>query len=164
MDFDMNRLLRVFIAFTLAGGMAPTMASAETPRPASGSPTSGEVAPIEVDLTVVHAKQAEGGVSPDLQALGKQLTKAFPTYKSFARLSGKIDRLSSGASAEVTLPNKTTLVYRHLGWKDDFATLELEVGGMKSTVNVKDGRLFFQAGRAYDGGMIVLAFKVSKGR
>jgi len=162
MDFAMNRLLKIFTVLALMGGMSSTMAFAEAPRAYEGPTAEAEA--VEVALTVVHAKQAAGSVSPDLEPLGKQLTKAFPTYKSFTRLSGKTDRLSSGASIEVTLPNKTTLVYRHLGWKDDFATIELEVGGKKSTVNVKDGRMFFQAGRAYEGGMIVLAFKVSKGR
>jgi hypothetical protein len=158
----MNRLLRVFFVLTLMSGLPTTTALANAPGPAA-SPQA-DSASVEVALTVVHAKQAEGGVAPELASLGKQLTKAFPSYKSFVRLSEKTDTLPSGGDARVTLPNQTTLVYRHLGWKDGFATLALEVGGMKSTVNVKDGRMFFQAGRAFDGGMIVLAFKVERVR
>jgi hypothetical protein len=60
----------------------------------------------------------------------------------------------------MTLVNGAELSFEHAGWKDGFAAIHLEVGGLSSTVNVKDGGTFFQAGRAYDGGMIVLAFHV----
>lgn len=116
----------------------------------------------EITLTVIHAKQTPGGVAPELGGLGPQLLKAFPNYKQFQRLAGQVDKLVPDGRAQVTLPNQAVLRYHHGGWKDGFAALELEVNGLKSTVNVKDGRVFFQAGRAFDGGMIVLAFKVAR--
>jgi len=115
---------------------------------------------MEVLVTVIHARSAEGGVAPELAKLEKYLLKSFASYKSFTRLSTRNDRLAAGAEARFSLPNGTELAFRNEGWKDGFAQLHLEVGGLKTTVNVKDGGLFFQAGRAYDGGMIVLAFEV----
>lgn len=115
---------------------------------------------IEVEVTVIHATEGGAGIAPDLQPLGKYLTKSFAPYTSFKRIDHQARRLAVGAESRLSLPNKSELVYRHDGKVDGFFALHLEVGGLKSTVNVKDGGTFFQAGRAYDGGMIVLAFKV----
>lgn len=130
---------------------------------AFASPTGTEAndkAPAKVTLNVVHATSAEGGVAPDLERISKWLLKSFSNYKSFKRLSGREDLVAVGQEVKETLPNGTTLTYRHLGWKDGFATFALSVGGLETTVNVKGGKGFLQAGRAYEGGMIVLAFRV----
>lgn len=127
-------------------------------------PALDEQRAIEVVVTVVHARPSEGGVAPELDKLARYLVKAFPNHKSFVRLSVHDERLAVGAEARLMLPNKHQLMFKHTGWKDGFAALQLEVGGLESTVNVKDGGTFFQAGRAHDGGMIVLAFEVRSAR
>lgn len=119
---------------------------------------------IEVVVTVVHARPGEGGVAPELAKLGHYLLKSFPNYRTFVRLSTSEQRLAVGAKGKLTLPNGTELVFEHTGWKDGFAALHLDVGGLTTTVNVKDGGTFFQAGRGYDGGMIVLAFEIAATR
>lgn len=145
----------------LAPELGPTSALAASPDGvAEGSGLVAAADGIEVLVTVIHARSAEGGVAPELAKLEKYLLKSFASYKSFTRLSTRNDRLAAGAEARFSLPNGTELAFRNEGWKDGFAQLHLEVGGLKTTVNVKDGGLFFQAGRAYDGGMIVLAFEV----
>lgn len=121
---------------------------------------ANDKAPAKVTLNVVHATSAEGGVAPDLERISKWLLKSFSNYKSFKRLSGREDLVAVGQEVKETLPNGTTLTYKHLGWKDGFATFALSVGGLETTVNVKGGKGFLQAGRAYEGGMIVLAFRV----
>lgn len=145
----------VFALSLVALGAPASAAEGREPGPA----LDGQNA-IEVVLTVVHARPAEGGVAPELDKLSRYLVKAFPNYKSFVRLSGSEHRLQVGAETRMSLPNKHELVFKHTGWKDGFAALHLEVGGLDSTVNVKDGGTFFQAGRAHEGGMIVLAFEV----
>jgi len=126
--------------------------------PALAEPTGPD---IEVEVAVIHATKDGAGVAPDLEPLGKYLLKSFAPYTTFKRLEHATQRLAAGGEARLGLPNKSELVYRHAGKVDGFFALHIEVGGLKSTVNVKDGGTFFQAGRAYDGGMIVLAFKVS---
>lgn len=121
---------------------------------------ANDKAPAKVTLNVVHATSAEGGVAPDLERISKWLLKSFANYKSFKRLSGREDLVAVGQEVKETLPNGTTLTYKHLGWKDGFATFALSVGGLETTVNVKGGKGFLQAGRAFEGGMIVLAFRV----
>lgn len=123
-------------------------------------PEANDKAPAKVTLNVVHATSAEGGVAPDLERISKWLLKSFSNYKSFKRLSGREDLVAVGQEVKETLPNGTTLTYKHLGWKDGFATFALSVGGLETTVNVKGGKGFLQAGRAFEGGMIVLAFRV----
>lgn len=128
------------------------------------APALAQSPDINVEVTVIHAKDAGDGVAPELAGLAKYLVKSFAQYKSFARLGGQQQTLATGAEAKLALPNGSELVYRNGGLKDGFVSIHLEVGGLKSTVNVKDGGTFFQAGRAYDGGMIVLAFKVVSNR
>jgi len=125
--------------------------------PALAAPTGPA---IEVEVTVIHATEGGAGVAPELESLGKYLTKSFKPYTSFKRLDHQVSRLQAGGEGRLALPNQSELVYRHDGKVDGFFALHLEVGGLKSTVNVKDGGTFFQAGRAFDGGMIVLAIKV----
>lgn len=143
-------------ALSLVTFAVPALAAdGREPGPALEGPRA-----IEVVVTVVHARPSEGGVAPELEKLARYLVKSFPNHKSFVRLSTHDERLAVGAEARLMLPNKHELVFKHTGWKDGFAALQLEVGGLESTVNVKDGGTFFQAGRAYEGGMIVLAFEV----
>jgi len=128
---------------------------------AAGAPMLADSSAINIVVTVVHARPVVGGVAPELSKLEHYLLKAFPTYQSFKRLSSQSQRLVVGTEGRVALPNDNQLVIKHTGWKDGFAAIHLDVGGLTTTVNVKDGGTFFQAGRGYDGGMIVLAFEVT---
>lgn len=149
------------ISFSLAFAPAPALA-------AEGSDSVGIQAAdsdgINVVVTVVHARASEGGVAPELAKLDKYLVKSFPNYKSFSRLATSEQRLAVGGKGKLTLANGSELVFEHTGWKGGYAALHLDVGGLTTTVNVKDGGTFFQAGRGYDGGMIVLAFEVTTAR
>jgi len=153
-------MFRAFaIVLSLALVASPALA-AEGRDPGPTSPALARTDAIEVVITVVHALPGDKGVAPELDRLQHYLLRAFPKYTSFVRLSSHDQRLAVGAEARLTLPNRHELLFRHTGWKDGFATVHLEVGGLSTTVNVKDGGTFFQAGRAYEGGMIVLAFEV----
>jgi hypothetical protein len=152
-----------FLALTspafAAGGREPPPAMAD-----DGITVMADGDAITVSITVVHARPSEGGVAPELDRIGRYLLKAFANYKSFVRLSTHDERLAVGAGGRLMLPNGHELVFKHSGWRDGFAAVHLEVGGLVTTVSVKDGGTFFQAGRAYEGGMIVLAFEVRSSR
>ncbi len=149
------------LALTLSLALASSPALAVESSDDSTNPTLAASDAINIVVTVVHARPAEGGVAPELSKLERYLLKAFPKHRSFARLSTSNQRLAVGAEGRVALPNDNQLVFKHTGWKDGFAAIHLDVGGLTTTVNVKDGGTFFQAGRGYDGGMIVLAFEVT---
>lgn len=150
-------------AWVLAMGLmmssgAPALAAdGREPQPAGLVAAEG---PVDVTVTVIHAKKSEGGVAPELAKIEKYLHGSFPEHKSFVRLSSSTEHLAIGAQGQLELPNGSKLVYRHTGWKNGFVALHLDVGGLLTTVNVKDGATFFQAGRAYQDGMIVLVFQV----
>lgn len=151
------------LAISLCLTLVPFAAIADTGHDSAGIQLA-DSAGINVVVTVVHARKREGGVAPELSKLDKYLVKSFPNYKSFSQLATSQQRLAIGAKGKLTLANGSELVFEHTGWKDGYAALHLDVGGLTSTVNVKDGGTFFQAGRGYDGGMIVLAFEVSAAR
>lgn len=125
------------------------------------APAAAQAPDAVVEVTVIHATKDGPGVAPDLGPIGKYLLKSFAPYTSFKTLEQQTATLAVGASSKLALPNKSDLVYRNDGRANGFVALHLEVGGLKTTVNVKDGGTFFQAGRAHEGGMIVLAFKVA---
>ncbi len=142
--------------------------SAAVASPAAG-PSDPEVAatdasPITVAVTVIHAKEARGAVDPQLAGLARYLTKSFPKHHEFRRLDTANARLVLGGETRLTLPNQAQLGCRYEAREGQFIALHLEVGGLKTTVHVKDGGTFFQAGRAYEGGMIVLAFEVKSSK
>lgn len=155
------RLILLALALlTLGAGGAFASPADPSSFEAPEAAEANDKAPARVSLDVVHATSTDGGVAPDLERISKWLLKSFPNYKSFKRLSGREDLVAVGQEVKETLPNGTTLTYKHLGWKDGFATFALSVGGLETTVNVKGGKGFLQAGRAFEGGMIVLAFRV----
>lgn len=146
-----------FMAAIVGLALLVSTAALAKPGPATADASS---APVALTLNVVHATAQPGGVAPELERIAKWLTRSFPNYMSFKRLGGREDVVKVGGEVSETLPNGTVLTYKHLGWKEGFATLSLSVGGLETTVNVKDGKGFLQAGRAYKDGMIVLAFRV----
>jgi len=125
-----------------------------------GGPALAQGPDAKVRVTVIHATKDGTSVAPDLGDLAKYLVKSFAPYTAFKTLDRQQVTLAAGASSKLALPNGSELIYRNDGRANGFVALHLEVGGLKTTVNVKDGGTFFQAGRSYEGGMIVLAFAV----
>ncbi len=56
-----------------------------------------------------------------------------------------------------------TLTLEFRGLAKGFVKVHLELDGLKTTVDVRDGGLFFQAGRVYKGGILVLAIGAKTG-
>jgi hypothetical protein len=137
---------------------APSTGPADQPLVAADAP------PVSVAVTVIHAKETPGPVDPRLAGLARYLAKSFPKHHAFRHLDTTNARLVIGGETHLTLPNQAELGFRYEAREGQFIALHLEVGGLKTTVHVKDGGTFFQAGRAYDGGMIVLAFEVKSSR
>ena len=157
-------LTRTLAAASLSGGVVgfglgpPPLRAEPVPVVAAGQA-------IEMRVTIVHARRTEAQprVAKELTALARYLVKAFPDYRSFSPLGEHAKRLTEGAEVVWPLPNEVELLVRHAGMRDDAYALRLEVGGLKTTVLVPPGRVFFQAGRTYEDGILVLAFEVGPG-
>ena len=156
---------KTLLSAALAAGLllgASLPALAEGVPATAAAPAAAEGARIEV--TVIHATR-DGQLDPALAGLKRTLERAFSGYAGFAKLGEQRETLALDGEQRLTLPNESELVYRYLGTDPDgFLRVHIEVGGLRSTVRVKDGGTFFQAGRGYKDGMIVLAFRAAIAR
>jgi hypothetical protein len=147
---------RTFVlgAALVIGGLG---ASFGTPARADGGGTA------TFDVTVIQASKAEGASDPALGKLQTYLQKSFAGYKSFKRLDSRSLAVAQDATGKMPLPGGKELELSYLGTSKGFVRVHLTVDGLKTTVNVKDGGLFFQAGRVLEGGIMVLAIGAQSG-
>lgn len=140
------------------------MARAHEGPPGDAVGSAGKDVSLKLVVTVIHAKKADtpAPLPEALKHLEKYLFSSFNGYRDFALLSRHSLTVGAGQAPLVPLPNGTGLSLRHDGIRDGYHHLHLEVGGLKTTVHVEPGATFFQAGRAYAGGIIVLAFQVAR--
>ena len=116
------------------------------------------------DVQVIHASRAEVPADPALKPLTEYLTKSFKRYKSFKRVDQFTLVSSKGAAARGKLPDRKTLSLTYLETEKGFVKVALELDGLKTTVRVRNGGLFFQAGRLYKDGILVLAIQANTGK
>jgi len=118
---------------------------------------------IQCDVQIIHATKDGNSIDPALQPIARYLTRSFGSrYRSFRQI--KLAKLQLGLHKEGTekLPNNTDLKLKYTGTEKSLLRLEMSVGGLKTNVKVHNGGLFFQAGRVYRGGMLILAIRVQK--
>jgi hypothetical protein len=150
--------LWVLLALVLSAGSA--LAHPVTPH---GEIRARDDAALELTVTVILAKKGEARPIPaELKPLERYLVGSFKGYGDFSRVARHLVTVRGGQPSSVQLPNGTTLALRHDGVRDGYHHLHLEVGGLKTTVHVTPGATFFQAGRAWEGGMMVLAFEAAR--
>ena len=120
----------------------------------------GATARIRCDIQIIHATRGAEFVDPALRPLARYLEASFGSrYQSFKLLNRSPMTLSRNERSGLQLPNNTELVLTYLGNENEQLRLTMEVGSLRTTVKVHDGGLFFQAGRRYQGGMLVVAIR-----
>jgi|GEM_PF-3154006 len=151
---------RVSIAAALCVGLVAAAPARAEPQEIQAAKDGA----VDVVVTVVLAKKGEGPVtaSKEIAHLIPQFTRSFGDYRHFEFHSRHPLHVTAQQSPAVQLPNGTELTLRHDGKRDGYYQLALAVGGLKTTVQVHPGATFFQAGRAFDGGVLVLAFEVAR--
>lgn len=122
----------------------------------SQAPAS-EAGVAQMTVTVVHAKKGEAGVDPKLKDLAPYLKKSFAPYTRFTHAGAHAATVPRDGKKSFKLPDGKTLTLSFKGLAKGFIKVSLELDGLKTTVDVRDGGLFFQAGRVYQGGILVLA-------
>jgi hypothetical protein len=126
-----------------------------TPANAQGStPTH-----VELEVTVIHATKDGGNIDEKLTTLTRYLKKSFKDFKGFKHLKSSRQTASMKGTMQVDLPTNAPLKLSGFGWSDGAITLRLQHGSLDTQVKVQDGGLFFQAGRGYRGGILVLAIR-----
>lgn len=135
----------LFVAVLFVAGLAGNASAQDAP----GS--------VNFDVQVIHAVGAAGAPDPALGKLQKYLQKSFSRYKSFKQLDKLSGSATSKAAATFKLPDGKTLTLSYAGVARGFVKVHLELDTLKTTLDIKDGGLFFQAGRVFKGGILVLA-------
>lgn len=128
---------------------APAVASAAAP------------ASVKIEVTVIHATKEGAGVDTKLKPLARYLRSSFKAFTRFEHLKMFTHRATLNGDVQVDLPTRNPLKLTYLAHDGEFITLRLQHGSLDTRVRVKDGGLFFQAGRGYRGGILVLAIRAS---
>jgi hypothetical protein len=139
-------ILAWFMALTILGP-----ATAEAANPAR----------VGIEVTVIHAMKDGAGVDTRLKPIARYLKSSFKDFKRFEHLRLFTDSTALNGAVQVELPTRNPLKLSYLSYEDGFITLRLQHGSLDTRVRVKDGGLFFQAGRGYRGGILVLAIRAS---
>ena len=61
------------------------------------------------------------------------------------------------------MPGNKTLQLTYLKTAGGFVHVKLEMDGLTTTIRVRDGGLFFHAGRKHEDGILVLAIRAKSG-
>jgi hypothetical protein len=115
------------------------------------------------DVTVIEAKKEPGPVDPKLEHLRDVLDRSFKGYKSFRQVHRDKFSVQEGKTHSSTLAASQKLSIGLLaGGADGFLKVRLETGDLKTTIDVTDGGLFFQAARGPSGAALVIAIRASR--
>jgi hypothetical protein len=120
---------------------------------------AAEAQEVKFRVRVMLASRQGTLIDPQLsESIGKYLKKSFGTrYTSFRQLDNRVLRLRLDETGEVPLPDQTTLKLRFRDIQGEFIKLTMEIKDLRTTIRIKNGGLFFQAGHRYKNGMLILA-------
>lgn len=107
---------------------------------------------------LLASKQGER-IDPQIpDGISKYLKKTFGVrYSAFQLLDSRVLKVKLEQTGEVTLPDQSVLKLRFRGVPGDFIKLTMEVEDLRTTIRIKNGGLFFQAGHKYGNGILILA-------
>ena len=124
---------------------------------------SAEPSAAHFDVTVVDAKKTPGEVDPRLEHLKDVLERSFKGYKSFRQVNRAKFKVSEGKTHTTPLAGSQKLtIGPQAGGAKGFLKVRLVSGDLKTTVDVKDGGLFFQAVRGPKGAALVIAIRATR--
>lgn len=118
---------------------------------------------VSCEIHVIHAEKGANHIDTQLKSMSRYLTRAFGNrFQSFKQVKKGQYELNLKKSNSTKLPNGTQLKLTNLGTEKGMLRLAMEISGLKTTIKVRDGGLFFQAGRKYKKGMIIVAIRARK--
>ena len=144
----MGATFLALLAFVATQGHATT----DTDQPKS----------VRCEVSVILATNGAPDVAPELRPLKRYLENSFGNrYTRFEQLASHRLLLAADRRSELALPNDTSLGLTYLGVEGELLRLTMDLAGLKTTVKVHDGGLFFQAGRKFRDGMLVVAIRAT---
>lgn len=114
---------------------------------------------VHVLLATKQGNDIDPQISKEVRAY---LKKSFGTrYSSFRQLDSRLLKVALDQTAEMPLPDQSTLGLRFRDIHGDFVKLTMTIKDLRTTIRIRDGGLFFQAGHRYKNGMLILAISAT---
>ena len=110
-------------------------------------------------VTSVHASRSEAPEDPALSKLSPYLSKSFKRYKSFKKLNELQLTSKRDKTVKGKIPGNKTLQLTYIKTAGGFVHVKLQMDGLTTTIRVRDGGLFFHAGRKHEDGILILAIR-----
>ncbi len=128
-------------------------------KPATEASTTDSV---RGELVFIVAAKSPARIDRRLLPMQKDLARAFaPKLNRFDFIESSFPALSKDVPRTATLPGGGKLTMTYLGREGEYIVLKLELPEWSGQVRVKNGKRFFQAGRRYGDGILVIALRVT---
>ncbi len=116
-------------------------------------------------VKVLLASKQGDRVDPQIpKSVRKYLKKSFGArYSSFRLLDSRVLKVGLGHTEEMALPDQSILKLKFRGLPGEFIKLTMEIEDLRTTIRIKNGGMFFQAGHRYKNGMLILAISATTG-
>jgi len=114
-------------------------------------------------VRVLHASKQGETIDPQITpAVAKYLKKSFGSrYSNFRQIDSRVVELDLGHTGDVPLPDESVLKLTLRALPGDFVKLTMELRDLRTTIRIKNGGMFFQAGHRYKNGILILAISAS---
>lgn len=169
------KLRLVAIAAAIGVGLAPGSSSIASADDTAGSSAAPQDAAMSVELVILHATNEGSGIDPKIGNMPELGKPPFSAYNSYKLLDRQKIPLSKGNTSTIKLPNGRDLMISLKDIippkkKDELKKYVISASIQKPggnavlpllEVNAKIGDIFFVAGQAHKGGMLVLGIKVN---
>jgi len=118
---------------------------------------------VKFRVNVLLATTQGDHIDPQISKRIKDyLTKSFGArYSSFRQLDTRVLRVSLDKTGEMPLPDQSTLGLRFRDIHGEFVKLTMTIKDLRTTIRIRNGGLFFQAGHRYKNGILILAISAT---
>lgn len=120
---------------------------------------------VRGELVFLVAAKSPARIDRRLLPMKKDLARAFaPKLNRFDFIENSFPSLSKGVPRTAELPGGGKLTMTYVGTEGEHIVLKMELPEWSGQVRVKNGKRFFQAGRRYNDGILVIALRVTEMR
>lgn len=117
-----------------------------------------------MEITVIQAKSGPPYLHPELKPLWTTLRKTFgDKYAHYQKIASREGVAENGQTVSVPLPDGTVFQATYSGLTETRGLLRVHLafGEFRTKVRIHNGGVFFQAGRKFDGGTLIIAVNAS---
>lgn len=119
---------------------------------------------VRLEVSVIHATKTPADPDPALADVQKDLARAFGGFTSFKRLQAESLTLMVSKKETLKLPNGEAAEFTYQGAAEALHRIRLAIPKSKVEVDLRSPfhKRFYQAGQAYEGGILILAMRLAK--